>query len=320
MSKEVLSLACGQQIYFDMAATLARSFRWHHRDSDIAFTIATDDPTKIPADVAAWTRIHLIEDRSKVGFELKLSLDRYARAEQTLFIDADCLVTRNLTEVFDELSGHAVTALGKNVAEGEWFGDLANRATAIGSDFIPVFVGALYYFEKGDLRDAVFNIARAYADRYDELEIVRLRGRKNEEPLISIGLAKNGLKVLPDDGRFKGDVMGFDGPVSVNVLTGSVSFQSPKKDILLAPECQGAASPAIAHFNDAYTSLWQYRKEAHRLYALLAKNQPPALAALSSFLTVELPGRLTSWGKETFRPLYHRLFGVRKRQQNERVS
>ncbi len=318
MTREVLSLACGKQIYFEMVASLARSFRQHNRDNEISFTIATDDPKKIPADVAEWCEVHVIENSEAVGFELKLSLDLYSKAERTLFIDADCLVTRDLTEVFESFEGKTFTCLGKNLDEGEWFGDIAARVKAIGTKEIPVFVGAVYYFERGAESKAVFDEARAQADHYDDLGIVRLRGRKNEEPLISIGMAKAGYQASLDDGSFKCDVMGFAGAVRIDVPAGTVSFRDPRREFLHCPKCSEVAHPAIAHFNDAFTSMWQYRRECHRLRAL-AQGHSSAKASLESKLKVEFPQRSKEFLKDTLRPIYHSLFGARKVKQNERL-
>ena len=319
MTREALTLACGKQLYFEMAAALARSFRVHHPEGEIAFTIATDDPKKIPADVAEWCQVHLIEDLSVIGFELKLNLDRYAKADATLFIDADCLVTRNLSPFFDELEGTPVTAFGKNEPAGEWFGDLAARAEAIGTDYIPVLVGALYYFERNETAQEVFDTARAHADRYDELGIVRLRGKKNEEPLISIGMAKNGLRVREDDARFKADIMGFHGPFSIDVFDGKVAFCEPKKDVLLAPSCQSPAEPAVAHFNDAYTAMWQYREQCDALHRHFSQGQSISSAKRGARLATGLPGQTKESLRNTFRPLFHRLFGTRAVKKNERL-
>lgn len=140
---------------------------------------------------------------------------------------------------------------------------------------MPVFVGALYYFEKGIQSTRVFSKARIYASDYDEIGIIRLRGRKNEEPLISIGMALEGIPALLDNGEVKCDVMAFDGPIKVNVLKSSAIFHSPKADFPLAPKSPSTAHPLIAHFNDAYTQLWEYRREAMVLFLPLQKRFLP---------------------------------------------
>lgn len=83
MDQCVITLACGKKLYFDLAATLARSFRVHHRNEEISFVIVTDSPEKVPSDVRKWAQIIQIDiPEGMMGFELKLDLDRYSPAKK----------------------------------------------------------------------------------------------------------------------------------------------------------------------------------------------------------------------------------------------
>jgi len=320
MDQCVMTLACGKKLYFDLASTLARSFRVHHLEQNISFVIVTDSPEKIPSDVRKWAHIVQIDiPDGMMGFELKLDLDRYSPAKKTLFIDADCLVAGSLVPLFDRLSGSSFAVFGKNKSEGEWFGLIRDRCEKIKVPSIPVFVGALYYFEQGDQSTRVFSNARTYASEYDEIGIVRLRGRKNEEPLISIGMALESIPALPDTGEIKCDVMAFDGPIKVDVLKSSAAFHFPKDDFPLAPQSPSSAHPLIAHFNDAFTQLWEYRREALILSLTVSKGIPPLIASVIAKIFVEYPGRLKRFFKSKFRPFFHALFGIRKIKTNERL-
>jgi len=315
-----MTLACGKKLYFDLASTLARSFRAHHQNTDISFVIVTDSPGKIPCDVRKWAHIVQIDiPEGMMGFELKLDLDRYTPAKKTLFIDADCLVAGSLAPLFQRLSGSSFAVFGKNKSQGEWFGLIRDRCEKIKVPSIPIFVGALYYFEKGIQSTRVFSNARTYASDYDEIGIVRLRGRKNEEPLISIGMALEGIPALIDNGEIKCDVMAFDGPIKVNVLAGKVTFNHPKSNLMLAPLTSYEAHPLIAHFNDAYSQIWEYQREAMVLFLTASKGIPPVVASVFGKIFVEYPGRLKRFFKSKFRPFFHALFGVRKIKTNERI-
>lgn len=320
MDQCVITLACGKKLYFDLAATLARSFRVHHREEEISFVIVTDSPEKVPSDVQKWAHIVQIDiPEGRMGFELKLDLDRYTLARKTLFIDADCLVTGSLSPLFERLSGTSFAVFGTNKSEGEWFGLIRERCERIKVPSIPVFVGALYYFEKGDQSTRIFSNARTYASDYDEIGIVRLRGRKNEEPLISIGMAKEGIPAMLDNGEIKCDVMAFEGPIKVDVLNSSAIFHYPKPDFPLAPQSPSTLHPLIAHFNDAYTQLWEYRRESMVLRLTYSIGIPPLIASAIAKILVEYPGRFERMFKSKLRPLFHALFGVRKIKTNERL-
>lgn len=314
----VLTLACGKDIYFDMAATLARSFRCHHEGSEIQFVIATDDESRIPTDVKRFARVVVFEPDRTIGFELKLNLDLYTPLEKTLFVDADCLIAGSLERVFDHFDGKRFAAIGRNLNQGEWFGDIDGRCGAIGCPRIPIFVGAIYYFEKTACEHPVFSSARGYSEHYDKLNIVRLRDKKNEEPLLSIGMALAQIDAEPDDGSIKCDVMGFTGPFIVRIRKGIALFKGPVCDRVLMPETGFVAETKIAHFNDSYTQMWEYRREALSLKLHDQHRLPWTISEFVASLFCELPGRIIRSARNFLRPTYRRLFGVRRMRTNER--
>lgn len=198
--RAVLTLAVGKEIYVQMAANLARSFRWWHRDSDIRFFLATDRKDLVPPDLRDIGIVELQPGELGGGFSPKLHLDRLAPADETLFLDADCLCVANLEPVFDKFSGHEVSVVGREEVDGELFGDIAARCRAVGAPWAPRFCGGLYYVKKGTVSEEIFRQARQLEGRYDELGINRLRGVPNEEPLIGLGMALAGQRPLPEDG------------------------------------------------------------------------------------------------------------------------
>lgn len=317
--KGVITIACGKQLYFELAATLARSFFVHHSGSELRFSIATDNPALIPADVRELVTVIEIDNPEALGFELKIHLDRYTPFSQCLFIDADCLVAGPLESVFERFYGRHFVAVGCNASEGEWCGDLAARCQLIGTSYLPVFMGALYYFEDSDVAKSVFQNARSHAVRYDSIGITRLRGTLNEEPLISIGMALNGLRAEQDIGDIKCDAMSFIGPYIVDIFRGIAIFRSPRKVGMNSPDIDYDASPVIVHFNDAYSRRWEYQREALRLRLHFKHRIPLLLANAVSKIRHEAAGRIGEFLKNTLRPLYHSIFGVRQVKPNERI-
>lgn len=320
MKRCVLTLASGKLLYYNLAAALARSFKCHHPEGDIDFVFVVDDTEKIPSDLRKWVKIvPLDKTRGGSGFELKLDLDRYSDYEQTLFIDADCLLVGPLHSLFDSLQGSQFTAFGRNETSGEWFGDIESRTIEAGVSSIPVFVGAVYYFENTGKARSVFEKARLFAPGYDAMGIVRLRERMNEEPLISLGMAAAGLMAKPDDGTAKCDVMGFEGPFQIDVLAGKAAFLRPRIDFFLAPQITGVGQPLIVHFNDSFSQMWEYRLEALSLKLHFLYGIPKTSARMFAVLRHESIGRPTRFLKGMLRPIYRSIFGVRKLKLNERV-
>jgi hypothetical protein len=319
MERSVLTIATGKPLYLNMAVGLARSFRLWNATNDIGFTVVTDRPDLIPEDLH-FVRIHEIEmGQYGEGFSPKLYLDEFAPAEQTLFIDADCLVYGGLAPVFDRFRGHAVSAVGRDVSTGEWFGDIAARCEAFGIEAIPKFVGALYYLEPGVTARAVFERARQLEARYDEIGLVRLRGRPNEEPLVSLAMALHDQHPVPDDGTIKADAMHFPDGIAVDVFSGRAEFSNTSGLEVTTSPGLVRATPLIAHFNDSFAQELPYVREVKRLDLRLGRGWQGPTADAYAALTETLPRKSRAVAKDLLRPAFRRVFGVRRVQESPRL-
>lgn len=319
MTKAVLTIATGKKLYLDMAAALARSFRLWNRDNGVDFILATDQPSLIPPDLD-WVNIHVLRaGEYGEGFSPKLHIDKMSHADATLYIDADCLCAGSLEAVFETFKGKAVSAIGKNMTNGEWFGDISDRRARFSIDAVPVFVGATYYFEKGEVAKTVFEDARRLEAQYDEIGLVRLRDRPNEEPLISLGMALNGEQPVPDDGMIKADAMHFPDQIAVNVFKGKALFANTSGHVQNTSPSVRLSQPVIAHFNDSYAHQLPYTREARRLEAIVGHGHPQFIGDAYAAITESLPKTVMSTCKDTLRPIYRKVFGVRRVKQNVRV-
>jgi hypothetical protein len=311
--RAVLTLAVGKEIYVRMAANLARSFRWWHRESDIRFFLATDRRDLVPSDLRDIGIVDLQPGELGHGFSPKLHLDRLAPAHETLFIDADCLCVANLEPVFEKFRGCEVSVVGREETAGQLFGDIAARCSAVGATWTPRFCGGLYYLRQGAVCESVFRIARELETRYDELGLLRLRGVPNEEPLIGLAMALSGQHPVPEDGSIKAEPMFFSGPVEVDVFAGRARLcndpakPKPYPEWKIPPE----SHPAIIHFNSYFADHPPYTTEALRLEKAMRQGWPVWLATLYALLTRSLPYGILEQLRQHFRPIYHACFGPR---------
>ncbi len=319
MTRAVLTIATGKQLYLEMAAALARSFRLWNDPQDIDFIFATDQPDLIPADLD-WVKVYRMKPGEYgEGFSPKLHIDRMSTADATLYIDADCLCVGSLESVFERFSGHAVSAVGKEMNQGEWFGDIRSRCARFEVASIPVFVGALYYFEKGEGATAVFQEARRLEAMYDEIGLVRLRGRPNEEPLISIGMAVNGQSPVPDNGAVKADAMHFPDGIEINVISGYARFINSSGHTQTTSPDIPAALPVVGHFNDSFGHSLPYTREALVLEGVMARGYSARVAKVRALLRESMPKSIEASTKNFLRPLYRRVLGARKVRRNPRL-
>jgi hypothetical protein len=321
MGRAVLTLATGKPAYVRMAVNLARSFAWWHRDAAIRFSLATDQPERIPADLAGVEVITLKPGQFGSGFSPKLHLDRLAIEEQTLFVDADCLCVGALGRVFDLFAGHAVSVVGGFIADGEWFGDVASVCRRFGVSRLPKFNGGIYYLEKGAVGSRVYATARELQPRYDEIGLVRLRGQPNDELLLAIAMALHRQTAIPDDGTILSDPHSCPGELRLDVLAGGSRLINPPP-----PHPQhrtwnplGETRPVLVHFLGGHTAAYPYRREELRLELARARGWPVWAANCTAAVVRSAPLLSVSAAKRVLRPAYHRLFGPRAVMASDRA-
>lgn len=311
--RAVLTLALGRPLFVGLAVNAARSFfRWHPR-SDLRFAIVTDRRDLLPEDVTR--RAEIVEIRPGEygeGFSPKLHLDRLTTADRTLFMDADCLCVGPLEPVFDRFAGRAVSVVGTEPSDGEWFGDIGARVRHFGLEALPKFNGGVYYLEAGERCTRVYDTARGLEARYDELGFVRLRGRPNEEPLISVAMALHGEHALPDDGTIHGDMASYPYGLDLDVLGGGATMLNepghPRHEPL---NPRSSAHPLVVHFCGYHAQRPPYPTQARRLELAVARGWPHWLATAYAGATRTLPASTARIAKELLRPAYRALFGFR---------
>lgn len=319
--RAVLTLATGKPFYIRMAVNLARSFKWWHKNSLIRFFIATDQKEHIPRDLQDIEIIELKPAQYGQGFSPKLYLDKLAPADQTIFIDADCLCTGPLEPAFDRFAGHAVSVVGGAISEGEWFGDVAAVCRQFGVSALPKFNGGLYYLEKCEERNRVYATVRELESRYDEIGLVRLRNRANEELLMAIAMALHNQKPIPDDGSISGNPLDCAGELSVDVVRGkSKLINSPQPDPmhrLWHPFAE--ARPLLVHFLGHHATTYPYKREELRLALAIARGWPIWAAYAWVALFCSAPLLVSRTVKNILRPLFHQFFGPRPVSISERA-
>ncbi|MEE3715173.1 hypothetical protein V2H45_00275 [Tumidithrix elongata RA019] len=319
--RSVLTIATGKPIYIQMAVNLARSFKWWHKDSSIKFAIATDQKELIPPDLPDIQIIELQPGQYGQGFSPKLHLDKLAPADRTLFVDADCLCVGSLEFVFERFAGHAVSVVGGTISQGEWFGDVKAVCASFGLISLPKFNGGVYYLEKGEESCKVYATARELEPRYDEIGLVRLRNRPNDELLMAIAMASHCQTPIPDDGSIMGDPQACPGRLLVDVLRGESKLSNPP-----VPHSMHQAwypfteiSPVLVHFLGHHTTIYPYKREELRLALTSGQNWPIWLADAFSTLSISFPLLTKRVFKDILRPFYHKLFGNRAVSVSDRL-
>lgn len=317
-------MASGKAVYVNMAINLARSFIIHHTNTNLSFYIATDLPNLIPKDLIDNPKIHIIEFTEGTygtGFSTKLHLDKLAPSDYTLFIDADCLLTGSLLPVFEILKGKPVSVIGRPLHDGEWFGDVAHFCKKFNVKSIPGFNGCLYYIEKSDVARKVYQKARELEPHYEEMGMVLLRGKPNDELLISVSMAMHGLHETPDDGYIYGDPFASPGKIKIDVIKGISEMENPPypSPLHYPKNPFHITHPLICHFLGSHTEYPPYTTQAYILEKYFQKKHAVFIIRIMAYVKYDLPYSTSKFIKNIFRPMYHRIIGIRKIKKSNRV-
>jgi len=321
MGLAAFTIATGKPVYLEMAFGLARSFRLWHRREDIHFVLATDrDRSSLPSDLVDLDLIPLQPGQYGSGFTPKLYLDRIAPAEKSLFIDADCLCVGSLASAFQQFSGHAVSVVGREVADGEWFGDVATICGQFGIGGMPKFNGGVYYLERGAACSRVYETARSLLSRYDEIGFGRLRGQPNDEVVISLAMALCGETSIPERGDIMNSLLAGPAGLEIDVFKGRALLRNPRRHPRYNPWYElEEMRPRLVHFLGADINSHPYGRESTRLRLVYQKHWPRWLARMWTNLWLTLPSLITSALKNFLRPLYHAILGPRRIKRSVRV-
>ena len=230
-----------------------------------------------------------------------------------------------INRVFDLFEGRAVSAIGRLVSEGEWLGDIYDRFSRLNVAAIPLFMGAVYYIDKSITKDSVsvagqvFGAARSVSDSYDDSGLVRLRGQKNQEPMISLGMALHRKTCVGDDGQIKADAKHYPDRHYVRVSKNISIFCDHLSVSMVASACVLCASPCIVYFNDSFVSSWCYRLETFTLTLVYFYKQKSLVGNFFGDPCISAPLMTFAFFKRRLRSIYRWLFGVRMVRGNRRA-
>ncbi len=252
--KGVLTIAVGRR-YRRMALNLARSL-WRFNPEE-RLAIVTDDARAFSSLSGPVIFVPFEADLG-VGTRQKLHMDYYTPFEQTLFLDADCLVFGSLQGIWEDCSGVEFGVFGVNITDlrSWWYFRDVSATFLAGVRQVPRFNGGLYYFRKRPSAEAVFALVRTLALDYQEAGLASFRQGVADEPLFALALGKLGLSAISNgNGQLATpDEFGFC-PARADVFAGRMTYI---KDGV-------GRQVTVAHFFGPWTGTYLYLMETLRL-------------------------------------------------------
>lgn len=192
MTRGFVTIATGSRHYYAIAANLLASYRLFAKDP-LPFALICDrnnEYTDLFDDV-------VLLENPKRSYLDKLALPEYAPYDETIFIDADCLAYRDLNDFWDLFRDSGdFTAFGVSYPttyEYAWFkqGDVGEYGQAL--DFIPDFIGGVYYIRKTEKLREFDETCSSILARYSDF-VFRQFSKPADEPIFALAMAIHGFQ------------------------------------------------------------------------------------------------------------------------------
>ncbi|MES2446450.1 MAG: hypothetical protein V4546_04675 [Bacteroidota bacterium] len=311
----VVTIAVGNDYYLKLAKNLLLSFLKWNEKNDINFILVTDN-RNFYSSFFNEKKVEIkhidIEEQDR-SFTSKFLLFEHVNAKENLFIDCDCIIYNDLTSVFKKFQDQDFSVIGENIKQGSFFCDAEQIINKLNLNYLPKFVGSVYYFKNNAITKSIFEMAKNLKSNYDELGFIRLRGKENEEPLFAAAMAAFNQHPIIDDGTIKADAM-FYNKFRCNVITGLAVF-SKTKQVTASYYSPNISTPVIVHYNDRYSEMADYLADEYRLTTKL----PNHLTNIIVQLKYLIPFAIFTKFKGLFRPVYHKILGPSKIKKIKRV-
>jgi hypothetical protein len=118
-SRGYLTMAARQERFLEMAVDMSLSLREH---TGLPIALAADEPLAALAQTryaGVFDRVTLIPRRFREGRALKYGSAEASPFEETLFVDADCIVLGPLDDLFESLASHEMAMIGEHLTPGQ---------------------------------------------------------------------------------------------------------------------------------------------------------------------------------------------------------
>lgn len=251
MTRGYVTIATGDERYYRMARNLLRSYRQTCRKR-LPFALIADRRNQYTAE---FDDVVILENPSRCWMD-KLALPESCPYGETIFVDADCLVYRDIGYLWKLFAdGPDFSCFGAALpldSEEGWFTGEAEKLYPI--HFVTHLHGVLYFIRKGDTAGRMQKLCRKLVADYHKVTYKAFNDAPADEPVFALAMAILDLKPArrhPEDYCFAP----FATELRTNFYKRRVSYTNPKDGRV---NCC-----AIVHWGNRNTETCRYRFDAH---------------------------------------------------------
>jgi hypothetical protein len=253
MTRGILTVAVGHSVYYQMAYYLALSLRRHAKELPIA--LVTDAPSA--KELRIYDTILCARPEFGDGFAQKLHFLDYSPYDETVFLDCDSLVVRDLMPIWNFFDGVSFGYLGSRIQYGLYYGaNVESLCAMLGIPWIGVMNGGFYFARKDAAAAQIFQDANEVYKNYHSYGFATLgNGQRSEEPCFAVATGKRGIAPIEDHGKLMRTPFGLQGRLDIDVLAGRCDFVKHGTPV----------SPAVVHFASPWRFHPTYGRECLKL-------------------------------------------------------
>lgn len=207
MNQGYITLATGPREYLEMAINLMLSLK--HNDPKRETCIVLDEGTCLPDEFKPFVD-HVVHLRAAEGFHgclNKLRLHTISPFEESMFVDADCLLVKDdMDRHWSKFQTNGFNIAGGKVTEGKWYNfDIHEVIKKIEIPYMVKMNSGVFYFRKGKETNAFFNTTHSLVSKHKNLlgSLHRNQLQLADEPFIGAALGVHLLTPIsynPEEG------------------------------------------------------------------------------------------------------------------------
>ena len=250
-----VTLAVGDEKYFQLAVNLLKSYRFHTLHP-LPFAIIADRENSYTKQFDTT----VILENTTCSYLDKIEILRIAPYEDTIFLDADCLAYGDLNVFWKDFPTEGTACYGMALpldARNGWFlrEDIGEYQEKI--HFIPQMHGGVIFIRRDELTKEIYREALLVAKNYEQYKFKYFE-KPADEPILALSMAvKNSRPIERELG----------GPLYLFYLIAKKVKQDIRKGYL-AYSCDGKEwieSAKLMHWQNVFTKKPMYRIAADTL-------------------------------------------------------
>lgn len=263
MQQGFVTIATGDDRYYCMARTLLRSYRQNCRQP-MRFALIADRNNEYTAE---FDDVIILKNPTRSWMD-KMELLKSCPYDENIFIDADCLIYRDINFFWELFEGaDDFSCFGEVLpldSKAGWFTREVEKLYPI--HFITHLHGMLYFIRKGPVIDQMSELCQKIIREYHSVSYKAFNDVLADEPVYALAMAIMNLKPIRRKREYYCFVP-YSTKLSTNYYRRQVSFENPKDGYV--NEC------CIVHWGNANTQKCRYRFDAHAVNRFAENIQRP---------------------------------------------